>query len=135
VAARVLIRLSYLTGQERYKKEALNTLRVFLDTYEDYSLQAATFALAVREYLTYPIRIVIVGRESDANTQVLHREGLGTALPWKIVRVLDPAADPLELGQLSFPPQESAVAYVCREGTCSSPLPHPSDIRKILTGK
>ena len=135
VAARILIRLFYLTGQERYKKEALNTLRAFLDTYEDYSLQAATFALAVREYLTYPIRIVIVGKESDANTRALHQEGLGTALPWKVVRVLDPATDPLELGQLTFPQQESAVAYVCREGTCSSPLPRPSDIRKILTGK
>lgn len=149
-AARVLIRLFYLTGQERYKKEALNALRAFLDTYEGYSLQAATFALAVREYLTYPIRIFIVGRESDADTLALHQEalktpssakasphgeGLEASLTWKIVRVLDPATDPLKIGQLTFPQQESAVAYVCREGTCSPPLAYPEDIRKFLVGK
>ena len=149
-AARALIRLFYLTGQERYKKEALNVLRAFLDIYKDYSPQAATFALAVREYLTYPIRIFIVGRESDADTLALHQEALKTPssarvsphgegleafLAWKIVRVLDPATDLLKIGQLTFPQQESAVAYVCREGACSPPLAHPADIRKFLIGK
>ncbi len=135
VAARVLVRLFYLTGQERYKKEALSTLRAFLDTYEDYSIQAATFALAVREYLTYPIRIVIVGMKSDANTLVLHKEGLNGILQWKLIQVLEPTTDPLKIGQLSFPRHETPVAYICKEGTCSPPLSRSSDIRKILKGK
>ncbi|HHT9120900.1 MAG TPA: thioredoxin domain-containing protein [Candidatus Hypogeohydataceae bacterium YC41] len=154
LAARILIRLYYLTGEENYKKEALNTLRTFLHNYEDYSLQAAIFALAVREYLTYPIHIVIVGMASDTNTLALHQEALqifpsmdgfrpafppqvdaSGALPWKLVQVLDPVTEPLRVGQLTFPQQESAVAYVCKEGTCSPPLLHPEDIKKFLKGK
>jgi uncharacterized protein YyaL (SSP411 family) len=153
VTARVLIRLFYLTGGEGYKKEALKTLRAFLDTYEDYSLHAALFALAVREYITYPIRIVIVGDKADVNTRSLHQEALriyppvgdtGTAQAtppapahplapaWKVVRVLDPARDPLKIGPLTFPSQASAVAYVCSEGRCSPPLSHPEELKKLL---
>lgn len=153
VAARILIRLFYFTGKEGYKKEALNTLRAFLDTYEYYSLQAAPFALAVREYLTYPLHIVIVGKKSDGSTLALHqealrifpkKEGLGVVHPpqadasgtllWKIVQILDPTIDPLKIGPLSFPQLASgeSAAYVCREGVCSSPITHPSDIGKVL---
>ncbi len=151
VAARVLIRLSYLTGEEKYKKEALNTLLAFVHTFEDYSLQAALFAMAVREYLSYPVHIVIVGKKSAPDTEALHREALRVsprqkttrpihpsyevytgALSWKIVQVLDPTTDSLELGPITFPKKESASAYICKEGSCSPPITDPAEISKIL---
>lgn len=119
---RVMGRLFYLTGREDFRKLSEEALKTFLDIYPDYSIQAATYALAVREYIQHPVQITIVGAKSDPRTQTLHKHGLETFPPWKVIQVLDPREDPLEIGPITYQPLDEPVAYVCKEGICSAPL-------------
>ncbi len=134
-AARVLVKLFYLTGREDYHKLAGSTLKAFLDIYPDYSIQAATYAMAVREYINHPVQITIIGPKKDTRTMALHKGGLEIFLPWKTIQVLDPEKDPLEIGPVTYQPAEEPVAYVCREGICSAPLHNARELNTFIKGK
>ncbi len=133
-AVRVLNRLFYLTGKENFHKLSGTTLKTLLNVFPDYSIQAASYALAVREYINHPIQITIIGPKRDPRTAALHKEGLSIFLPWKVIQVLDPESDPLEIGPITYPPAEEPLAYGCREGACSPPMRTPKELRDFIKG-
>lgn len=138
VSARVLNRLFYITRREDYQRESERALRAFLGVYDRYSLQAAPYALAVREFITHPVQIIVVGPKEDAATQALHSKAIKTFLPWKTVQVLDPkesAPGGLKIGSIIYVPMEVPVAYVCKEGVCSIPLRSPEELEEFCKEK
>ncbi|MFQ5861816.1 MAG: thioredoxin domain-containing protein [Candidatus Brocadiales bacterium] len=134
-AVRVLGKLSYLTGREDFRKLSSLALKAFLNIYPDYSIQAATYALAVREHINHPTQITIIGPKKDPRTVALHKKGLEIFLPWKVIQVLDPEKDPLEIGPVTYQPAEEPVAYVCREGVCSAPLRSTKELNDFIKEK
>lgn len=132
---RVLNRLFYITGKEDYHKLAGTALKVFYNIYPDYSIQAATYALAVREYVKHPTVINIIGPKKDLRTAALHNEGIKMFLPWKVIQVLDPEKDPLTVGPVTYPATDEPSAYVCGEGTCSPPLHSAKELSDFIKGK
>lgn len=134
-AVRVLGRLFYLTGREDFRRVSGSALKTFLNIYPDYSIQASTYALAVREYINHPVQINIVGSKGDPRTVALHKGGLKIFFPWKVIQVLDPEKDPLEIGPVTYQPAEEPVAYVCREGVCSAPLRSTKELKDFLKRK
>ena len=134
-AVRVLNRLFYLTGKDNFHEFAGMALKTFLNSYRDYSIQAASYALAVIEYLDHPVQVTIIGPKEDARTLALHNEGLRFFLPWKVIQVLDPETDPLQLGPITYSPAEEPLAYGCREGACSPPMRTPAELRDFMKGK
>ncbi|MGR3294678.1 MAG: hypothetical protein ACUZ8A_00345, partial [Candidatus Bathyanammoxibius sp.] len=134
-AMRVLNRLHHLTGKEDYHNLSLETAQALIGTFTDYSVQASSYALAVREYLEHPVQITIIGSKSDPRTLALHKEGLGIFLPWKVIQVLDPKTDPLRLGPITYSAGEEPLAYGCREGMCSPPMRTPEELKAFMQGK
>ncbi len=134
-AMRVLNRLHHLTGKEEYHNLSLETAQALIGTFTDYSVQASSYALAVREYLEHPVQITIIGSKSDPRTLALHKEGLGIFLPWKVIQVLDPKTDPLQLGPITYSAGEEPLAYGCQEGMCSPPMRTPEELKAFMQGK
>ena len=132
---RVLNRLFYLTGKEDFHRLAGMALKVFFNIYSDYSIQAATYALAVREYVKHPIAINIIGPKKDPRTLALHNEGIKIFLPWKVIQVLDAEKDPLTVGPITYPAADEPSAYVCGEGTCSPPLHGVKELKNFIKRK
>jgi uncharacterized protein YyaL (SSP411 family) len=119
VAARVLIALGHLLGEQRYLDAAERTVRAALHTLHGYPDAHATLLRALEELLAPPKLVVLRGT----------REGLA---PWqrKIAATYEPHRlafaipnDAKLSGLLAERvPQQRAVAYVCEGMTCRAPV-------------
>ncbi|HEX9294905.1 MAG TPA: thioredoxin domain-containing protein [Polyangiaceae bacterium] len=82
------------------------------------------------------VDIVLFGSRSDARARELHRTIFGTYLPNRNVVFAEPdrdasmrAAPLLTEGK---PPGHGAVAYVCRDRTCSAPVSRPEELLALV---
>jgi uncharacterized protein YyaL (SSP411 family) len=136
VAAEALLRLSVLTGNEDYRRKAVNVLRLVRDSVERYP-SAFGYALgAIDFYLSTPREIVVVGEEAQART--LLREVWGRYLPNKVV--VRSTGDDKDAARLVPLLQERtakdgrATAYVCESYTCQQPVNTPEELAAQLEG-
>lgn len=93
VIGELLTRMSFLTGEDRYREIAGETLRSFARDYKQYGYFTSGYARAVDIFLHPPVYIQIVGSRNDETFQALHREALAVYLPAKIVQTLDSERD------------------------------------------
>ena len=133
VAATLLLRLHALTGDELYRRRAMETLELFSGIVEHLGLYAASYGLALRRVLTPPVQVCVIG--SDA----LAEELAGTALARFSVNKSVVRLRPDQMGNL--PPAlaqtlpylpglgQGSVAVVCQGNAC---LPLVSDPRRLL---
>ncbi|MFL6254237.1 MAG: thioredoxin domain-containing protein [Pyrinomonadaceae bacterium] len=134
VAAEALLRLSVLTGNEDYRRKAVNVLRLVRDAVERYP-SAFGYALgAIDFYLSTPREIVVVGDETQART--LLREVWGRYLPNKVValstNVDEAAARLVPLLRERTAQGGRATAYVCESYTCLQPVSTPEELAAQL---
>ena len=134
VAAEALLRLSVLTGNEDYRRKAVNILRLVRDAVERYP-SAFGYALgAIDFYLSTPKEIVVVGEAEQARP--LLREVWGRYLPNKVV--VASSVDDGEAARLVPLLQDRAAqggratAYVCENYTCQRPVTTPEELAKQL---
>jgi hypothetical protein len=126
VAAEALLRLSVLTGNEDYRRRAVNVLRLVRDAVERYP-SAFGYALGAFDfYLSTPKEIVLVTGEDEVNAQSLRREVWARYLPNKVVAettgVDAAAAELVPLLREREAVGGRATAYVCENYTCLQPV-------------
>jgi uncharacterized protein YyaL (SSP411 family) len=136
VAAEALLRLSVLTGNEDYRRRAVNVLRLVRDAVERYP-SAFGYALgAIDFYLSTPKEIVVVGETEQARP--LLREVWERYLPNKVV--VQSSGDDKDAARLVPLLQERtaqggrATAYVCESYTCLQPSNTPEELAAQLEG-
>ncbi|HEX8190725.1 MAG TPA: thioredoxin domain-containing protein, partial [Pyrinomonadaceae bacterium] len=135
VAAEALLRLSVLTGNEVYRRKAVNVLRLVRDAVERYP-SAFGYALgAIDFHLSTPKEIVVVGEPGQARP--LLREVWSRYLPNMVVAEAsgdDPApADLVPLLGERTAVGGRATAYVCESYACLQPTGDPAALASQLS--
>jgi uncharacterized protein len=138
-AAKALLRLESLSGNEEYRNIAEDTLASFAGIVEHFGLYAGSYGLALERLLLDPVEVVIVGSGPEA----ARLEALAVANyavhktvtrigPWRII----PGGIPPGISEmlLNFPaPRDAAVwAIVCRGRTCLPPITDAEELLKVL---
>ena len=163
VAAQMLIELSYLTGQEKYRAAAGQALASAAgDIRPEWGLFLAGYAQAVDDFLHGPRSVVMVacgtasktpgGEPDDADKQAGGNVGLpvsvvssspsslaqlvrSTYIPCGITLVLDPKApDQAKLIQrLGYPLTPEPAIYVCQGDKCLAPARTIEEFKERLS--
>ncbi len=115
--ARNMIRLYYLTGKERYVREAYRTLELFSGVYPQYGVSAALYGLACSEYFEQPTRIIIIGKLHDPKAMSLMRAGNRIADPWKLIKFIDEESD--EAKAINMAQAATPALFFVRESVIS----------------
>jgi uncharacterized protein YyaL (SSP411 family) len=131
--AEVLATLWHLTGEDRHRALAEDTLKAFAGDAQR-SLQSHATLLLAASYLAEGVKIVVVGNEATPGFLELLRTAAAGPLPGRVLRPLDPAA--------SLPPAHPAAgkhlldgraaAYVCVGSTCEAPVADADALRRRL---
>jgi uncharacterized protein YyaL (SSP411 family) len=121
--ADVLLRLAALLDQPKYREPAQAVLRSYRRTSERAGPFAATYARALRRYLSPEVTVRIVGE--PAATGEFRETAARLPAPFAVVRTLLPR----DAAELSLPPQSQPAAYVCSAQTCGAPVCAPADLR------
>lgn len=127
-AAELFLKLYDLTNVEEYSEKAKATLGVFQDTFKAYDVMASCYARAARLLTTPSVKITVVGRQGDANTEALRETSLAFYACRKSVQILDPSIESDRIGALGYQVSEVPTAYVCVGQTCLEPLHDPKEL-------
>jgi uncharacterized protein YyaL (SSP411 family) len=130
--ATATLRMSWITGNERYEKLAEKTLRLFASDYERYGIMAAPYALALESLLSGPVGITILGSKSK-ETEKFKLQARKLYPVRRYLLQLDPARDSERIKQLGYNPAATPVAYVCVGKVCGPPLKEPSLIEPTVS--
>ncbi|MEV0095959.1 thioredoxin domain-containing protein [Streptomyces sp. NPDC050738] len=134
-AANALLSYAAHTGSEAHRTAAERALGVVkalgprAPRFIGWGLAAAEAAL------DGPREVAVVGAEGDAGRRELHRTALLSTAPGAVVAVGEPDSEefPLLVGRPLI--DEGAAAYVCRNFVCSTPVRHPDDLVRQLSGE
>ena len=127
-AVTAFMKLSYLTGNGKYKDQAESLMRyLFSVNLRADDLRLCSMANAYLWRYRYPAKFVIVGKHGDAYTR-FQEELWKLYFPREIVIPFESGKDKLQLGELSFPPSDQPMLFLCSENLCSPPMDDPSTI-------
>ncbi|HST50900.1 MAG TPA: thioredoxin domain-containing protein [Pyrinomonadaceae bacterium] len=136
VAAESLLRLSTLTGNEDYRRKAVNVLRLVRDAAERYP-SAFGYALGAMDFqLSTPKEVVIVAGADSAGARALEREVWSRYLPNKVV-ALSKGDDGRACELVPLLRERNAVggratAFVCENYACRLPVNTPREFASQL---
>ncbi len=121
IAARALLRLGFLLGEDRYVAAAERTLRAAWPAMTEYPHGHASLITALEEYLEPP-EIVILRGDTEEMAR-WSRNAAGIYAPRRLVYAI-PAEETKLPGHLALrtPPDEGTIAYVCEGVRCSLPV-------------
>ncbi len=122
--AEVLLRLEALTAQERYREHAQRILTLYARTFAAAGTLAASYARALRRYLSPVVAVRIVG--NPAATAEFREAALRLPSPFAAIRTL-PGDAAVELNLLSDP---SPAAYLCAGSVCAAPVREGGALRE-----
>jgi hypothetical protein len=131
-AAKLLVKLNYLTAYEPYRKHAARTLRAICYPQITENIVGAAFGVALDLFISNPIHIVLVGKRDDPEMQSMLAASLHTYDPRKLVQVLDPECGPTTIGEVTYTATETPVAYVCIQNTCAPPATNTEELNILL---
>ncbi len=135
-ATSVLLKLAMLTGNERFRQIASQSLRSMRDVLERNPLGFANWLCSLDFYLSTPKEIVIVGRRNSRATTELLRALYSVWLPNKVVAACDPD-DPAPVSELKLFEDRQMInnrptACVCENYTCKTPVTDPASFTAQL---
>jgi len=136
VAAESLLRLSVLTGNDDYRRKAVNVLRLVRDAVERYP-SAFGYALGAMDFqLSTPKEIVIIAGDDDEGARSLEREVWSRYLPNKVV-ALSTGDDARACELVPLLRERSAAgghaaAFVCENYSCRLPVNKPGELAAQL---
>jgi uncharacterized protein len=121
--ADALLRLDALTAESAHRDRVKQTLAIYAGMAANAGSFAATFARALRRYLSPEVVVRIVGdaKETDEFREVAQR------LPAPFVSVRTLTAD--AAAEASLPVDPRPAAYVCVGQACGAPVVQPRDLR------
>jgi uncharacterized protein YyaL (SSP411 family) len=131
VAAEVLQRLGYLTGEPRYERAAVSALRVVRDLMERAPSGFGHALSATDLYLSKVREVAIVGDPGDEDTRQLVSVVRGRYRPNLVLAV---GADRAVIELLRDRPTHDgrATAYVCERFACRQPVTEPQALAEQL---
>jgi uncharacterized protein YyaL (SSP411 family) len=136
VAARLLLRLQTLTGDERYRRLATSVLRIMREQIGRYPSAFGNALCALDFYFAAAREIVLISPRAQAKDRALLREVWKRFLPNKVVVQLDEGdapADELALivkGKTAL--EGRTTAYVCENYSCQQPVTTAEELAKQL---
>jgi uncharacterized protein len=113
--AEVLLRLAALTAHERYREHAQRILTLYARTFAAAGTLAASYARALRRYLSPVVAVRIVG--GPASTAEFREAALRLPSPFVAIRTLPADA----AAELDLPSQPHPAAYACAGTVCGAP--------------
>jgi len=123
-----LLRLSSISGEDRFGEIAAKTLQLFLESHERHGLMAAGYGISVDALLNGPIGITIVGSQKGKAFQNFKSQALRTMPARRSIIYLDKVKDSTRAEKLGYDTSESTRAYVCVGKVCGPPLQDPAQI-------
>ncbi len=111
--AEVLLRLAALTESSNYRDRAESVLRVYARDFASAGPFAATYARALRRYLSPEVTVRIAG--APVQTQAFREAALRLPAPFVAIR--------------TQPADDGVAAYVCKGTTCGPPARDPGALR------
>lgn len=90
------------------------------------------FLLADDELRRPPLHVTILGKRDDQAAAALYRAALAHPSSYKRLDWFDPAGPKLANLDVSFPPVKKASAFVCGNGSCSSPLTDVEALDRLM---
>ena len=133
-AARFFNLLGQYTGKADYKAQAARAMRLLAapQVAKSRGGMEAGILLADLENSTEPLHVTVVGKKDDPAAAALVRAALASPAGYKRVEWWDAAEGPLPNPDVQYPPLDSAAAFLCANGACSSPIADPALLRKKL---
>ena len=126
IAARVLIRLGYLLGEERYLRAAEVTLRASWPQLQEQPVGHMSMLTALEEYLAPPLFVILRG---EPGVMAGWQQQLDRLYAPRLLALAIPAdATDLPAALATKTPRGDVVAYVCRGATCTPPLTSLPDL-------
>jgi uncharacterized protein YyaL (SSP411 family) len=132
IAAYILNRLGYLTGNLRYTLAAENTLKAAWNNLNQVPDAYSSLLLALEEYLHPPELIIIRGEDSQKTSRwkIACEEAYS---PRRMVFVIPDTAKNLPDSLALKKPIDDCVAYFCRGHQCSAPITSLKDLKYELS--
>lgn len=134
VAILVLLRLSTITEQARYREYAEKALQFFSGSVRHYGLFASTYFRALDYFLNPPPHIVIISHPHDDRGAELYSAALKLYVPNSTVTLVDPTS-PTQFSptiQAMVRSSPTSAAYVCSGFVCSPPLYSVAELESTL---
>ncbi|HZX23357.1 MAG TPA: thioredoxin domain-containing protein [Woeseiaceae bacterium] len=121
IAARALLRLGFLLGDDRYVTAAERTLRAAWQAMTEYPHGHVSLITALEEYLQPPEIVILRGDPAEIGRWA--HDAAGIYAPRRLVFAI-PAAEQGLPGHLALrePAEDGPVAYVCEGTRCSLPV-------------
>jgi len=127
-AAEAHLRLYRLTGREKHRQLAQQTLEALVPYYAGLGIEAARFALVVDRFLRRPLLVTVVGENEDPARAELLRAARRAYAANKTVQAVDPVWEPSRLARLGYPAEPAPTAYVCLGTLCARPTADPDEV-------
>ncbi len=127
-----LLRLSSISGEDRFGEVAAKTLQLFLESHERHGLMAAGYGISVDALLNGPIGITIVGSQKGKAFQNFKSQALKTMPARRSILYLDKVKDSARAEKLGYDTSEGTRAYVCVGKVCGPPLQDPARIETSI---
>jgi len=124
--AETLLRMAALFGENAYRERAKDILRRYRRTAAASGPFAATYARALRRFLTPELTVKIVG--DPAQTDAFREAALRLPAPVGAIRTLSPQ----DASDAQLPADPQPAAYVCTDSACGAPVRDAADLRAAL---
>ncbi len=134
VAAHVLIRLTLLTGDDRYRRLAERVLKLMAASMMRAPSAFGHLLCALDLHLASPYEIAIIGKREADDARGLIRAAFNRFLPNKVVALAEPGrAGTIKLLEAREPVGGKATAYVCRNFYCEAPVTDAAELAGQLS--
>jgi uncharacterized protein YyaL (SSP411 family) len=132
--------LQHHTGKPAHREMAGHAMKFAASPMmvERQSIGTSGILLADRELTTEPAHLTVVGAKDDPAAKALFAAVLRNAPGYARIEWYDKREGQLPHAEVELPELPKAAAFVCANGTCSSPLETPEKIAERLarnTGK
>ncbi len=135
VAATVLLRLTALTGEPRYRAAAERAIAMTGPLLARHPTAFAQWLSALELAHAGITEVAIIGEPGDPRTAELVRTASRGYVPFRVVAVTAaPAASAVPLLRLRFALHGRPTAFVCRDFSCRQPVHEPEALDALLVG-
>ncbi len=131
---RFMTALAAVTGNADFRTHAGQGLRWLLapGVTDDRGFSVAGLLLAEADARTDPVHVMVLGRKDDLVAKGMFAAALRLSDQHKLIEWWDRRSGPAPRGENIFPEMDTAAAFLCANGACSSPLGSVAALEKRL---